>query len=207
MRRKKEDSDKTRLNLLDSALDLFLAQGYQATSLDQIAKRANVTRGAAYWHFPQGKAQLVNSLIEEKSVLLGKRVAKREASLLSPWEKFCAYLLTWCEALENDKEFRKVTQLVVFKLEDVPELQDGMKKKKAAIKQSVTHLSVLLEQARVARYLRADVDCKSIALIAYSQLWGLSELWLMNTRSFSLSKSMQQFVEVLGLGLITGIND
>ncbi len=45
------DANSTRERILDVALDLFLAQGYDGTSLRQIAERLGVTKAALYYHF------------------------------------------------------------------------------------------------------------------------------------------------------------
>jgi AcrR family transcriptional regulator len=42
----------TRDEILDTALQLFTAQGYEATSLRQIADRLGFTKAALYYHFP-----------------------------------------------------------------------------------------------------------------------------------------------------------
>src|SRR5262245_6999957 len=41
----------TRERILDVALDLFVDQGYDGTSLRQIAERLGVTKAALYYHF------------------------------------------------------------------------------------------------------------------------------------------------------------
>ena len=41
----------TRQRILDVALDLFIDQGYDGTSLRQIAERLGVTKAALYYHF------------------------------------------------------------------------------------------------------------------------------------------------------------
>ena len=51
MRKTKEDAELTKQNLLEAAFQLFLENGYDRTSLEQICQLAQVTRGAAYWHF------------------------------------------------------------------------------------------------------------------------------------------------------------
>src|SRR5205085_89495 len=43
--------EETRTALLAAARELFGANGYPATSLDEIAARAGVTKGAFYHHF------------------------------------------------------------------------------------------------------------------------------------------------------------
>ncbi|MBW6505982.1 MAG: TetR/AcrR family transcriptional regulator [Rhodobacteraceae bacterium] len=44
--------------VLDAALALFVAQGYGHTTVDQIARRAGLSKGAVYLYFPSKKALL-----------------------------------------------------------------------------------------------------------------------------------------------------
>ncbi len=47
----REGALQTKKQILSAALDLFTELGYEKTSLSDIARKANVTRGAIYWHF------------------------------------------------------------------------------------------------------------------------------------------------------------
>ncbi|GIJ78868.1 Helix-turn-helix domain of resolvase [Micromonospora phaseoli] len=58
-----EENDGTRSRILRAALDLFAAQGYQRTSLRQIAERLRLTKAAILYHFPS-KAHLLSALAE-----------------------------------------------------------------------------------------------------------------------------------------------
>lgn len=55
------ESPDTRAAILRVALDLFRSQGYDATSLRQIAERLEITKAAVYYHF-RAKEQLVVEL-------------------------------------------------------------------------------------------------------------------------------------------------
>jgi TetR/AcrR family acrAB operon transcriptional repressor len=57
-------ADRTRATLLDAALAAFAQRGVRATTLEQVAASAALTRGAVYWHFPD-KATLVTAVFEE----------------------------------------------------------------------------------------------------------------------------------------------
>ena len=48
------------------ALKLFTEQGYEATSLREIAEALGVTKAALYYHF-RTKDDIVTSLIEDRS--------------------------------------------------------------------------------------------------------------------------------------------
>jgi AcrR family transcriptional regulator len=58
-----ESKAKTRQRLLDEAHRLFRDKGYAATSLEQVAEAAEVTKGAIYGHFST-KEDLLLSAIE-----------------------------------------------------------------------------------------------------------------------------------------------
>jgi AcrR family transcriptional regulator len=54
--RRKNDPAAMRARILDAAFDLFQEQGYNASSVHEIAARAGVTGGAFHHHFPTKKA-------------------------------------------------------------------------------------------------------------------------------------------------------
>jgi AcrR family transcriptional regulator len=76
--KKVQQGELTRQALLDAARALFGDSGYGATSLDEVAQAANVTKGALYHHFG-GKQELFAAVYEQ---------VKREVS--DPWEDLCA---------------------------------------------------------------------------------------------------------------------
>ncbi len=56
-----ERTEATTTALVDAARELFAHDGYAATSLDAVAAKARVTKGAVYHHF-QGKQQLFEAV-------------------------------------------------------------------------------------------------------------------------------------------------
>lgn len=79
-------ADDTRSRIQAIALDLFTEQGYDATSLREIAERLGVTKAALYYHF-KSKEEIVESLTSD-------HVVRVEA------------LLTWAQEQEVTPEFR-----------------------------------------------------------------------------------------------------
>ncbi|MFT4008457.1 MAG: TetR/AcrR family transcriptional regulator [Nocardioidaceae bacterium] len=53
-----------RAQLLDSARQVFVAQGYHSAAMDDIAERAGVSKPVLYQHFP-GKLELYLGLVEQ----------------------------------------------------------------------------------------------------------------------------------------------
>ncbi len=63
MRRTKKEMLYTKEQVLNAAFDCFFELGYERSSLEEIARGANVTRGAIYWHY-EGKSDLYRAVVE-----------------------------------------------------------------------------------------------------------------------------------------------
>ncbi|MFI7429565.1 TetR/AcrR family transcriptional regulator [Micromonospora sp. NPDC049836] len=61
----RESTGGTRHRIQAVALELFTEQGYEKTSLREIAERLGVTKAALYYHF-KSKDEIVNSLVEDR---------------------------------------------------------------------------------------------------------------------------------------------
>ncbi|MGF7234385.1 MAG: TetR/AcrR family transcriptional regulator [Frankia sp.] len=68
-----------RRQLLGAAREVFVAQGYHAAAMDEIAERAGVSKPVLYQHFP-GKLELYLALLDEHA---GQLVTRVHAALAS----------------------------------------------------------------------------------------------------------------------------
>jgi AcrR family transcriptional regulator len=59
------DGQGARTRIQEVALHLFIEEGYDKTSLREIAEKLGVTKAALYYHFPT-KEDIVNSLVEDR---------------------------------------------------------------------------------------------------------------------------------------------
>jgi AcrR family transcriptional regulator len=65
--------------LLAAAQEVFVAQGYHAAAMDEIAERAGVSKPVLYQHFP-GKLELYLALLDQHAEALVQRVRDALAS-------------------------------------------------------------------------------------------------------------------------------
>ena len=190
----------TRATLLKMALAVFSAKGYAAATLDDVAKAANVTRGAIYWHF-KSKADLYNTLIQEYSAR-GAGVAQQAVSeggtLIEILRRIFVRL---CTVIEEDKELRAVMELTLFKTGLDPELQAGRRKQIEAGNALLKGITEAMAQGIAQGVLRDDIDAADIAraFIAFEN--GAIQLWLLSPKSFSLKASAESFADILVAGL------
>lgn len=64
MNRTEKRTQKTRSRIVETALRLFQQQGYEETSMEQIARESDVAKGTLYHHFPVKEA-ILNTYIQQ----------------------------------------------------------------------------------------------------------------------------------------------
>jgi AcrR family transcriptional regulator len=111
-----------RVQLLQAAQDVFVAQGFHAAAMDDIADRAGVSKPVLYQHFP-GKRELYLALLEEHVGQLARRVddalagtddnAERVRGAVTAYFDFIdaegeAFRLVFESDLRNDADVRAV---------------------------------------------------------------------------------------------------
>jgi len=79
----------SREKLLDVAFDAIYLNGYSATSVDKILKKANMNKGSMY-HFFKSKKELTLAVIEER---LKEHMESRYSKLLDCKENICDELM------------------------------------------------------------------------------------------------------------------
>jgi AcrR family transcriptional regulator len=97
-----------RLQLLRAAQDVFVAQGFHAAAMDDIADRAGVSKPVLYQHFP-GKRELYLALLEEHVSELADRVAEAMGRTDDNRERVDAAVGAYFEFIDSEGEaFRLV---------------------------------------------------------------------------------------------------
>lgn len=200
MRRTKEEAAVTRATVLKAALAVFSANGYNAATLDDVAKTAKVTRGAIYWHF-KSKADLYNTLVEELSARGASVVQQAAAEGGTFLEILRRIFVQLCAVIEDDKEAQAVMELGLFKTGLAPELEVGRKNQIEAGHAQIAGIADAMRMGIAQGVLRDDMDPLDMAraFIAFEN--GAIQLWLISPNSFSLKASAEAFADILISGL------
>ena len=78
-----ERSRTRRERLLDAALEVFAARGYNESAIDEIARVSQTSKGGVYFHFPSKRA-LFLALLDQASAVLLDRVEAAMAAERDP---------------------------------------------------------------------------------------------------------------------------
>jgi TetR/AcrR family transcriptional repressor of lmrAB and yxaGH operons len=128
--------------MVQSAVKLLAERGYQATTFSSVLKDSQAPRGSIYYHFPEGKDQLVAAAID----LAGDRALALTDSFrgMSAAEIVDAFAGLWRAVLVRSQFRAGCAVLAVTVSADVPELAD----RAAAIFRSWReHLAAVLQAA------------------------------------------------------------
>jgi AcrR family transcriptional regulator len=109
-------SASTRRRILDAATALFAEHGYADTPIDDVVRRAGVTRGALYHHF-ESKETLFRAVVADVACALSRTMTDPLDDIIDPWLRLHAI----CAAF-LDMSLDSVVQRVI--LLDAPAVLD-----------------------------------------------------------------------------------
>ena len=97
-----------RKQLLAAAQEVFVAQGYHAAAMDDIAERAGVSKPVLYQHFP-GKLELYLALLDTHGDALVEKVRAAMAETSDNKERVAGSMRAYFEFVDHESEaFRLV---------------------------------------------------------------------------------------------------
>jgi AcrR family transcriptional regulator len=97
-----------RKQLLAAAQDVFVAQGYHAAAMDDIAERAGVSKPVLYQHFP-GKLELYLALLDTHCDAFAERIRAAMRSTTDNRERVRGAMHAYFEFVSHESEaFRLV---------------------------------------------------------------------------------------------------
>ncbi len=184
MKRTKEEADTTKASIIDAALKVFCRRGYAATSLEEIAAEAGVTRGAVYHHF-DGKVGLYDAVIEAKTMGARALMDGIDPAASVP-HSLKALLARALALLEEDAEYRMVQDLVLFKTAYAEELERGMERKREAMAGLEKAIADMLKRGIDRGEIRADLKPRAAAIALVGLLNGVAVSWLLDPARFSI---------------------
>jgi TetR/AcrR family acrAB operon transcriptional repressor len=195
LRRTKQESERTRQDILAAARKVFARQGVTRTTFEEIAASAGVTRGAIYWHFAD-KTELFFAMREQVAVPMIDQIdlALLRADGSDPLAGVERFLRGILGALESDPAARRTFQIMGFKCEYVGELERELGLQRLRCSELVSKLTQTYGRARRAGQLRAGLRPSMAALETCSFVIGLTRLWLLDTKGALLRRVARRLI-------------
>ena len=165
---------QTKKSILAAAQKIFTERGFAKASLSDIAREANVTRGAIYWHY-EGKSDLLAALMEEEATkvniynTLQQAVEENQRDPLGVLKKWALSHLT-------DEAAALFTSTLIATIENamISGVRSDVREKIIEMMQERFFVvSEALRAAVVQKQLPADLDVDAAATFIFATIGGM----------------------------------
>ncbi len=198
-RKTKAEAEKTREMLLDAAEHVFMEKGVAASSLEEIARAANVTRGALYWHF-ENKSALFDAMQERVRLPIDAMFEKasNDRSPLRSLQDVCIYCL---RNLERDEHVRRVYTILMFKCEQTVMQERCAERQRQRREHCIGRNTVLFQRAIEKAEVHKSLSAHGAAVALYAYMAGIINDFLRYPMNYDMEKDAANLVNIFFRGL------
>ncbi|HEY7452920.1 MAG TPA: TetR/AcrR family transcriptional regulator [Thermoleophilaceae bacterium] len=195
--RRRLTAEERRTAILDAALSAFSAKGYHATSLEDVAGEAGVSKALIYEHFAS-KQELYGDLIARNARELTQRVAGALSGV--EVESTVERLGTGLEAFFAFVEERRDAWRMLMRDASDPETAAVLDR---MVQQVTLEVTVLISQDPGARELTRVKDERALRLLAEMLVGGVQSLanWWMDNPDTERTELVAIAMDFAWLGL------
>lgn len=164
--------DERRRRLLQAAREVFGEKGYRRTEVEEVARRAGVTKPVIYRHFPGGKAEIYRKVLDEHLAVLLSALWQAIGSSQEPQEALRRGIGAYvCFAEDNPEAFHLL-------VDGSPQLDAGIGERVAEVRSTIAkELSRAIARVLVTK----DLPSEGAPIYAHALLGGVESVvawWL-----------------------------
>ncbi len=207
-RKTKAEAAETRRQIMLAAIDAFYEHGFSKTSLDEIAKRASVTRGAVYWHF-KNKIDIFEALYDELHESLTDSIIANLDELdavdnvssdpLQQLEQLCTELLM--DVHQNPKKHSILT-LLFLKCEYSGEMEVFLERQARGKLKNIELFTHYFDRAITEGQLTVTCNARTLSIALSCYLTGIVYEVLRNKDLLDLRTSAADLMHQFFIGFV-----
>jgi len=174
------------------AIDCFSRYGFRGTTIDRIARRAGMTKGAIYYHF-HGKKDLLAAAVADRIAEFEQRVQRA------------------CEGLPPDRALRRIAEvcleharsndhprfILTLMIESIDTDEEIAAQLRAMMRRFRAFLRNLIRQAQADGLFRADADAEAVAESYTSSVLGAEIQFYQDPERFDFERSVGVYLDQL----------
>jgi AcrR family transcriptional regulator len=171
---KAQQGKETKEAILSACLRLFARQGFEGTSMDEIARMARITKGAVYWHFP-GKNALFDAILERIRASWQEKVLRTVNTGTTPTERLEHLFDGYVELFTQDPDRCLFLQRIL--LGDDATFAPQVAR---LFRQTARFIAGILEDGQECGQFSREIEPLLTAHTILGGLSGASQQWLAN---------------------------
>lgn len=196
MRRTKEEAEQTKQAILTAAINVFSERGVAKASLEEIAKAADVTRGAVYWHF-KNKIEIFDALHTELHTPFIQRILEglevEHPNPVSQLQDICTKLIL---ELGQDEQLCKAIRLFMFKCDYSGDLAQCKERHNQQKLEKLKVFAAYFEKARHQKMISVNAKPKILALSVNCFIRGVVTEYLESPQEFNLQDDLPLMMQL-----------
>ena len=197
MRRTKAEAEQTREAILNAAIDMFYEVGVSKTTLNGIAEKAGVTRGAIYWHF-KNKLEIFDALHEKLHRPLADRIMEdMQSDHPQPLEQLKDLSIKLLCEFQTNEQKRKILTIFLTKCEYSGEMAESKARHCNQKKESLGLFTKYFEKAQGMGAISKQADPELLCEATHCFMKGIIIEYLDNFESFDMQKKAPALMELL----------
>uniref|UniRef100_A0A832MIZ9 TetR/AcrR family transcriptional regulator n=1 Tax=Eiseniibacteriota bacterium TaxID=2212470 RepID=A0A832MIZ9_UNCEI len=175
--RRERKKEETKRRIFQEAVRLFRERGFEATTVDEIAERADVAKGTFFNHFPR-KESILSYLSETRLEVAEASAEELLASKRPAREKLIETYLGAAAAYAEDRELTRHVLIELLLLRFTPTMEIGARWEQLLVS--------IFKQGQASGELRADVSAEQAVDILTSVYYALLFMWSSCPETLSL---------------------
>jgi len=196
--RRERKKREVELRIREAALELFQEQGYAATTVEQIAERADVAKGTVFNYFPR-KESLLAIVAEQSLVELYRAVGPRERLIPGGEAALRRLFMHGAETALRDPEFSRTMMS-----ESMRAFWERTEEGRVEV-EFRTLLEAIIAHAQERNEFRRDMDPRSAAALLEAAYFATLVGWLKRAGSGRpLSEELEMKFDIIFRGMRSG---
>lgn len=197
---RKAKAQMTRQDILDAAEEVFFETGFSGATLETIAQRSGVTRGAIYWHF-KNKVEVFEAVfrrtISSYEEMLGD-ITQTATSL----EEFEAFVVAQLQDIAGNRQKQRALCILQLRHEHLPSEPQILVLQEETQKRFHGMLEDFFRRMQACSEANAGLPSPRIAAEAVSfYLQGILLQFLLYPKMIPLAKNAEIYVHLFFQGL------
>ncbi|OGD72226.1 MAG: hypothetical protein A2Y64_07710 [Candidatus Coatesbacteria bacterium RBG_13_66_14] len=188
-------SENTKRAILAGAKQLFIRFGKRKTSVDEIARTAQVGKGTVYFHF-KSKEEIWDTIVGEEVQKAIGRITEALTKVETAREKLSTYIQVRYQVFGEELDILNIQQGVLDEL--FPEITEILGKLKT---KETDFLGQILTYG-IGRGEFREVDVELLSMILVAVLEATGEYWIKQVRLVGAEGAMNNLLNVFFHGLL-----